>query len=157
MIKEVSQWQYLREKYPKQDATSAAAPFGSWRLPVSLLAPNAVRCTCLTECARSAVLTMAVRSRLLSPSSLNKDLRMLALGGKKGSSLLTFCACGRNCVLEERRKLRFVLAYPAGSGYNTSWDFMKRTVSIRQSLRRKRGSGGALERETRCRNLSLLS
>ena len=156
MIKEVSQWQYLREKYPKQDAIRDAVPPGSWLSPVSLHAPSAVLCTCLTECARSAAATMAVRSKLSSPWRRSKR-QLLALGGKKGSSLLTFCACGRNCVLEERRKLRFVLAYPAGSGYNTSWDFMKRTVSIRQSLRRKRGSGGALERETRCRNLSLLS
>ncbi len=54
-----------KEKYPKLDATSAAAPTGSWRLPVSSHARNAVRCTCLTECARSAAATMAVRSKVV--------------------------------------------------------------------------------------------
>ena len=46
---------------------------GSWRLPVSSHARNAVRCTCLTECARSAVLTMAARSRSSSPLPRNKE------------------------------------------------------------------------------------
>ena len=82
MIKEVSQWQYLREKYPKQDAISGAAPLGSWRPPASSNARNAVRCTCLTECARSAAATMAARSRPSSPSSRNKDLKA-CLGGKR--------------------------------------------------------------------------
>ena len=31
----MSQWQYLREKYPKQDAIRDVAPCGSWQSPAS--------------------------------------------------------------------------------------------------------------------------
>lgn len=95
--KEVSTWQYPREKYPSKDATRDAAPCGSWRLPVWWLAPSAVRCICLTECARSAVPTMAVRSSRSSPWPLANNDRVSLTGGKHGFPP-AFLFAGKVCM-----------------------------------------------------------
>lgn len=95
--KEVSTWQYPREKYPSKDATRDAAPCGSWRLPVWWLAPSAVRCICLTECARSAVPTMAVRSSRSSPWPLANNDRVSLTGGKRGFPP-AFLFAGKVCM-----------------------------------------------------------
>lgn len=54
-------------KVSSKDAIRDVLPYGSWQLPLWWHAPSAVLCICLTECARSAVPTMAVRSRSSSP------------------------------------------------------------------------------------------
>ena len=59
--KEVSTWQSLREKYRSKDAIRDVLPYGSWQLPRWWRAPSAARCISPTECARSAVPTMAGR------------------------------------------------------------------------------------------------
>ena len=107
--KEVSTWQYPREKYPSKDATRDAAPCGSWRLPVWWLAPSAVRCICLTECARSAVPTMAVRSSRSSPWPLANNDRVSLTGGKHGFPPAFLFGGGKRCCMT---------ALPAWMGYH---------------------------------------
>ena len=67
--KEVSTWQSPRGKYPVRDVIRDVLLTGSSPLPRSSRARSAVLCTSLTECARNAVPTTAVRSRSSSPRS----------------------------------------------------------------------------------------
>ena len=67
--KEVSTWQSPRGKYPVRDVIRDVLLTGSSPLPRLSRARSAALCTSLTECARNAVPTTAVRSRSSSPRS----------------------------------------------------------------------------------------
>jgi hypothetical protein len=62
LTKEVSPWLSLSVKCPRPVAISAVAVTGSCPLPALPSAPSAANPSCLTELARLAVTTMAVRS-----------------------------------------------------------------------------------------------
>ena len=76
-------------KVSKQRRNKRRSSVWKLRLPVWWLAPSAVRCICLTECARSAVPTMAVRSRSSSPWLRISNFVSLQEGSV--ASLLFFC------------------------------------------------------------------
>ena len=61
------------------------------------LDPSAARCICLTECARSAVPTMAVRSSRSSPWPLANNDRVSLTGGKRGFPP-AFLFAGKVCM-----------------------------------------------------------
>ena len=63
-----TKWQYPREKYPAREEIRDAAPTGNWRSRALSLAPSVASPACLTEPARLAAITMAVKSFLLKLS-----------------------------------------------------------------------------------------
>ena len=92
----------------------------TWKLAVPGLVacPKcAVLCTCLTECARSAAATMAVRSKLSSPWRRSKR-QLLALGGKRILPSFTFARNRKGTGSAPREKSPFSLAIQGNYGYN---------------------------------------
>ena len=67
------------------------------RSSVWKLATPGLRCICLTECARSAVPTMAVRSSRSSPWPLANNDRVSLTGGKRGFPP-AFLFAGKVCM-----------------------------------------------------------